>query len=37
MKAIQIASTGGSEALESGYVRTREQLTTIMDTVFGCI
>jgi hypothetical protein len=35
MKAIQIAPTGGPEVLESDYVRTREQLTTIMDAVFG--
>ena len=35
MKAIQIASTGGPEILESDYVGTRKQLTTIMDAVFG--
>ena len=35
MKAIQIASTGGPEVLESDYVRTREQLIAIMDAVFG--
>jgi NADPH:quinone reductase len=35
MKAIQIASTGGPEVLESDYVRTREQLLAIMDAVFG--
>ena len=35
MKAIQIESTGSPEVLESGYVRTLEQLTAIMDAVFG--
>ena len=35
MKAIQIAWIGGPEVLESDYVRTREQLTPIMDAVFG--
>jgi NADPH2:quinone reductase len=35
MNAIQIAPTGGLEILESDYVRTREQLTAIMDAVFG--
>jgi NADPH:quinone reductase len=35
MKAIQIASTGGPEILESDFVGTRKQLTTIMDAVFG--
>jgi NADPH:quinone reductase-like Zn-dependent oxidoreductase len=35
MKAIQIASTGGPEILESEYVGTRKQLTTIMDAFFG--
>jgi hypothetical protein len=35
MKAIQIASTGSPEVLESDCVKTREQLTAIMDAVFG--
>jgi hypothetical protein len=35
MKAIQIASIGGPEVLESDYVRPREQLPPIMDAVFG--
>jgi hypothetical protein len=35
MNAIQIASAGGPEVLESDYVRTREQLTAIMDALFG--
>ena len=34
MKAIQIAWIGGPEVLESDYVRTREQLTPIMNAVF---
>jgi hypothetical protein len=34
MNAIQIASTGGPEVLESAYVRTREQMTPIMNAVF---
>jgi hypothetical protein len=35
MKAIQIASTGCPEILESDCVGTRKQLTTIMAAVFG--
>ena len=35
MKAIQIASTGSPEVLESDCVRTRGQLTAIVDAVFG--
>ena len=35
MKAIQIASTGGPEILESDYVGTPKQLTTILDAIFG--
>jgi NADPH2:quinone reductase len=34
MKAIQIAWISGPEVLESDYVRTREQLTPIMNAVF---
>jgi NADPH2:quinone reductase len=35
MKAIQIVSSGDPEILESDYVGTPKQLTTIMDAVFG--
>ena len=35
MKAIEIASTGSPKTLESDYVGTCKQLTTIMDAVFG--
>jgi hypothetical protein len=35
MKAIQIAWTDGPKTLESDYVGTCKQVTTIMDAVFG--
>jgi hypothetical protein len=35
MKASQIASTGSPEVLESDYIRTHEQLTSIINEVFG--